>query len=133
MAYADDMSERESNASSKFSCTDRERALFEAGIKMGTIYHQFIGTPFNRDTVSDLERMMERTIEVQPYVRKATIRIDHSALDRGDDTYSYASLTSEMLDAVVIVCIGGCEVTAEMRFDEELDYPLMYISDVCGC
>ena len=46
------MSDREQLADDRFACSRRERAVFEAGIKMGTIYHQFVGTPFNRDTVA---------------------------------------------------------------------------------
>ena len=37
-----------------------------------------------------------------------------------------------MIDAVVIISLGTTRVTAEMRFDEELDYPLMFISDISG-
>lgn len=124
------MSEREQLADSRFACTLRERAVFEAGIKMGTIYHQFVGTPFNRESVSDLERTIERTINVQPYVTDVSVSIDRSVFDRGDDTYSYVSLTGEMIDAKVTIGMGDCRVTAEMRYDPELDYPLMYISSV---
>lgn len=124
------MSEREQLADSRFACTPRERAVFEAGIKMGTIYHQFVGTPFNRESVSDLERTIERTINVQPYVTDVSVSIDRSVFDRGDDTYSYVSLTGEMIDAKVTIGMGDSRVTAEMRYDPELDYPLMYISSV---
>ncbi len=124
------MSEREQLADSRFACTPRERAVFEAGIKMGTIYHQFVGTPFNRESVSDLERTIERTINVQPYVTDVSVSIDRSVFDRGDDTYSYVSLTGEMIDAKVTIGMGDTRVTAEMRYDPELDYPLMYISSV---
>ena len=48
------MDGRDETAASRFACTERERALFEAGIKMGTIYHQFVGTPVNLDTVESL-------------------------------------------------------------------------------
>lgn len=41
-----------------FVCSHRERAMFEAGIKMGTIYHQFTGIPVNLNTVSELESLM---------------------------------------------------------------------------
>ena len=54
------MSDREDLADSRFACTRRERAVFEAGIKMGTIYHQFVGTPFNVDTIGDLEGGMNQ-------------------------------------------------------------------------
>ena len=126
------MSDREQLADDRFACSRRERAVFEAGIKMGTIYHQFVGTPFNMDTVADLEGLIAETIGVQPYVDDVTVRIDRSVFDRGDDTYSYVSLTGEMIDAVVRIVMGDVSVTAEMRYDPELDYPLMYISSVEG-
>lgn len=124
------MSDREDLADSRFACTRRERAVFEAGIKMGTIYHQFVGTPFNVDTIGDLERLIERTIGVQPYVKDVTVRIDRSVFCRGDDTYSYVSLTGEMIDAKVTIGMDGSRVTAEMRYDPELDYPLMFVSSI---
>lgn len=48
------MEGRDEMAAGRFACTERERALFEAGIKMGTIYHQFVGTPVNLRTVESL-------------------------------------------------------------------------------
>ena len=65
------MGKRESLADSRFSCTERERAVFEAGIKMATVYHQFVGTPVNLETVEKLEDTISRSIEVQPYVESA--------------------------------------------------------------
>ena len=108
------MEDRDAMASSRFSCTDRERALFEAGIKMGTIYHQFVGTPVNL-----------------AYVVAVQISIDRSSFVKDGDRYSYKSLTGEMIDAVVSIAVGDTRVTAEMRYDETLRYPLMYISDIC--
>ena len=126
------MGKRESLADSRFSCTERERAVFEAGIKMATIYHQFVGTPVNLETVEKLEDTISRSIEVQPYVESAKIAIDRGYFTKNGDTYSYVSLTGDMIDAVVIISLGTTRVTAEMRFDEELDYPLMFISDISG-
>ncbi|MEM3428929.1 MAG: dihydroneopterin aldolase family protein, partial [Thermoplasmatales archaeon] len=28
-----------------FSCSEKERAIFESGVKLGAIYHQYIGIP----------------------------------------------------------------------------------------
>ena len=125
------MEDRDAMASSRFSCTDRERALFEAGIKMGTIYHQFVGTPVNLDTVDSLEEGIARAISVQPYVESVSIRIDRSRFVRDGDRYSYVSMTGDMIDAVVTIAIGDSKVTAEMRYDQELGYPLMFVSDIC--
>ena len=43
-------------ASLYFKCSDRERAIFEAGIKLGTIYHQYVGAPLNLSNVESLEK-----------------------------------------------------------------------------
>lgn len=124
------MSEREDLASGLFACDDRERALFEAGIKMGTLYHQFVGTPVNGASVAGLEKAMSEALEVQPYVEKAVILVDRTRIPPSDDTYSYASLTGDMMDAVIAIRVGNTRVVAEMRYNEKMDYPLMYISDI---
>ena len=40
--------------------TKRDNALFEAGIKLGALYHQFVGAPVNHDTADSLEQAIER-------------------------------------------------------------------------
>ncbi|MCQ2084610.1 MAG: dihydroneopterin aldolase family protein [archaeon] len=121
--------EREDLATSRFKCSVSERVCFEAGIKMATIYHQFVGTPFCARNVEDLEKTIAECIKVQPYVRDAIVKIN--GVDRNkEDQYSYISLTGDMIDAIVKIDIDGTVATAEMRFDAELNYPLMYISDV---
>ncbi len=124
------MTDRDAVAGSRFACSDRERAIFEAGIKMGTVYHQFVGTPVNASTVDSLEEGIRSAISVQPYVEDVAIRIDRSRFVRDGDRYSYVSLVGEMIDAKVAIRVGAERVVAEMRYDSELRYPLMYISDV---
>ena len=124
------MSSREDIAAGRFACGDRDRALFEAGIKMGTIYHQFVGVPFNAGSVEALEESIRTAISVQPYVESVSIAIDRSKFVEGGDRYSYCSLTGDRIDAVVTVRIGSTRVTAEMRYDTELGYPLMFVSDI---
>ena len=123
------MVSREDLANSRFNCSVKERACFEAGIKMGTIYHQFVGTPFSLANVSQLEKAMEDAIRVQPYVSDVRIRISTEGLAKDGDTYSYKSLTGEMIDAIVTIDLDGTVVKAEMRYDAELGYPLMFISE----
>ncbi len=122
--------DRESLASSKFTCTENERAAFEAGIKMATIYHQFVGSPVNRRSVAGLEKAIAEAIEVQPYAYSAKVKIDRSVFPEGNDRYSYISLTGDMIDAIVTIRLGGYQVVAEMRYDEDLKYPLMFISSL---
>jgi hypothetical protein len=124
------LTEREELANSRFNCTERERAIFEAGIKLATVYHQFVGTPVNLDSVENLEKTISEAIEVQPYVDSAKVSISRSYFTKDGDTYSYVSLTGDMIDAIVVIRLGATKVTAEMRYDEVLKYPLMYISSV---
>lgn len=122
--------DREAMAAKKFVCGPRERALFEAGIKMGTIYHQFVGVPVDKDSVSILEESIEKGVLVQPYVESVRVRIDRSYFGPKKDEYSYCSLTGEMIDVVLSIKIENVIVTAEMRFDKDLNYPLMFISKI---
>lgn len=122
--------DREKAADDRFACTERERCIFETGIKLATVYHQYVGTPFNAKSVASLEEAISRSIEVQPYVVSAVVKIDRSVIPEERDEYSYLSLTGDMIDAVVKVRMGSTAVTAEMRYDKELKYPLMYVSKV---
>lgn len=122
--------DRERQANDKFNCTEAERACFEAGIKLATVYHQFVGTPVDCNSVSGLETAISKAIEVQPYVESAKVSIKRDLFVKSDDEYSYLSLTGDMIDAVVVIALGNTRVTAEMRYDKELGYPLMYVSDV---
>ena len=46
--------------------TTRERAIFEGAISMGALFHQFVGTPVNKDTKEGLEKSMEDSLRLQP-------------------------------------------------------------------
>ena len=122
--------DRDMEAASRFACTVRERCIFETGIKLATIYHQYVGTPFNNDSVASLEKAIAGSIMVQPYVTDVTVSIDRNVLPPKEDHYSYVSLGGNMIDAIVEVTIDGITVRSEMRYDEELGYPLMYVSDI---
>ena len=53
-----------------FTPTKKEIAAFEAGIKLGALYHQFVGSPVSAKTASSLEKAMQESISLQPYVRE---------------------------------------------------------------
>jgi len=126
------MNAREELAAQRFQCSIRERALFEAGVKLGAAYHQFIGTPVCESSKDALEIAIERGIMVQPYVKSAKVRIVFKERMDKSDEYSYASLRGDMLDVCVVIGIDDVRVTACLRYDEELKYPLMYVSDIEG-
>ncbi|MCL4356856.1 MAG: dihydroneopterin aldolase family protein [Candidatus Thermoplasmatota archaeon] len=112
-----------------FKCTDRERAIFEAGIKLGSIYHQYVGMPINNKNVDSAEKAIMEGVKVQPFISEASVKIRRDSLKSGEGTYSYQSLTGEMMDVEISVKYGNDTVTARMSYIEKLNYPLMYLED----
>lgn len=112
-----------------FAGNDRDRAAFEAGIKLGAIYHQYMGAPLTRETAAGLERAIESAARVQPAVEDVRVRIDRKRL-KGRGPYKYASLSEDMLQAEVTVRVGTARATAVLRYVPELDYPLMYLKEI---
>ena len=121
---------RENTADNYFKCSDSERAAFEAGIKMGTIYHQFVGVPVSADSVETLEEAIEEGCRVQPFVESVKVRIDRSKLKEKRGEFDYVSLVGDMLDVELTVCYGTSRVKARMQRIEEMNYPLMFIESI---
>ncbi len=109
--------------------TPRERLLFEAGIKLGGIFHQYIGVPVSPRTAPGLARAIAEAVRLQPYVRSVKVGI---APARGGPVgrgrYGYRYLTAEMLTAEVTLGDGEHEVTARLAYDPALRYPLMQVA-----
>lgn len=108
--------------------TDREALLFEAGIKLGGVFHQYLGTPVSARTAAGLATTIGRALRLQPFVVRATVGID---VDRagpvGSGAFAYHYLTAEMLRARVVLRQGPTEVTAELAHRADLRYPLMRV------
>jgi hypothetical protein len=113
-----------------FNCTDAERAVFEAGIKLGTVYHQFVGAPISKDNVDVLEKSIAEGAKVQPFVKNAEVRIDRSRLRKKSTEFDYLTLTGDMLDVRLTVKFKNVEVICEMKHIKEMNYPLMYVKRV---
>jgi hypothetical protein len=116
---------RETKADSYFSCSDSERAAFEAGIKLGTIYHQFVGVPLSIENVDTLEKAIAAGSNVQPFVEEVKVKIDRSMLKKKRGEYDYISLTGDMLDVTLTVRYKTATVQATMKYVKEMNYPLM--------
>jgi hypothetical protein len=111
--------------------TDRDNALFEAGIKLGALYHQFTGSPVNLDTVSSLERAIQESISVQPYVKEISVKIDRDMLkSKLSSEFGYFELQGPMLKVKITVKYGSVKVIVGMEYNPELNYPLMKIKEI---
>jgi dihydroneopterin aldolase len=121
---------REHRASKYFNCSERERAVFEAGIKLGTIYHQFVGTPVAPFNVDSLERAIEDGVKVQPFVEEVKVMIDRSMLRKKRNEFDYQTLSGNMISVELIILVHDVRVRARMDYIKELNYPLMYVSGI---
>jgi len=110
------------------SLTDREALLFEAGIKLGGIFHQYLGIPVSLATAPGLAETIERAVGLQPYVTSVEVRIDPALggpLGRGRFAYRY--LTPEMLEVRIQLRDGAAHVEARLVHRPDLRYPLMSV------
>ncbi|WP_226481011.1 dihydroneopterin aldolase family protein [Natrinema amylolyticum] len=110
--------------------TDAEAACFEAGIKFGSLYHQFAGTPLSPASAPSLETAMAEAIENQPHCREVTVdvRIDELEAALAESTADYTELTGHFLEVEIVVDYEGCEVVTRMEMEE--GYPLMRLESV---
>jgi hypothetical protein len=113
-----------------FNCSDRERLAFEAGIKLGSLFHQFIGTPLSLDNVEILENAISQCVKVQPFVDNVEVKIDRSNLrsKEGQSQYEYTTLSGPMLYVKLILKYNNIKIQTELKFKEDLNYPLMFIN-----
>ncbi|MDG6928950.1 MAG: dihydroneopterin aldolase family protein [Nitrososphaerota archaeon] len=114
------------------SVTDRERAVFEGGIALATIYHKFTGLPVtpDKELLSSLEKAIEQSASKQPFKEEVHARIREDLMKKGRGSYGYDELQGKMLDVSVMVRYGTARATLRVRYVEDIDYPLMYVESV---
>jgi hypothetical protein len=110
--------------------TDRDSALFEAGIKLGALYHQFVGSPVSPDTAGSLEQAIQNSIALQPHVQSITVAIDREMVESSLNDFGYCELAGKMLDVKATIRYGSALVHAGMRYDEDSDYPMMFVERI---
>lgn len=111
--------------------TPSERASFEAGIKLGAFFHQFVGMPISPKTLRDVESFLEETISLQPYVREVSVKLDGRRIEGRSRAFGYCSLSPEdLLEIRVKVEVDGCLVEARLSYRDDLEYPLMELEGV---
>jgi hypothetical protein len=111
----------------------REALLFEAGIKLGGIFHQYIGIPVATRTARPLARVIEQAVGLQPFVERVRVRVRLAAVrpaPRSRGRFSYRYLTADMLDARVVLRDGNERVVARLAYRSDLRYPLMRVESV---
>ena len=113
------------------SFSDRDHALFEAGIKLGSLYHQFVGTPLSLLSLASLEKAIEDSIRSQPYVEDISVKINEDHVQNQlNDLFQYTELKGSMLTVHAVIRYGSSKAFVSLEFDEKLNYPLMKIDKI---
>lgn len=108
--------------------TPRDNAVFEAGIKLGALYHQFVGSPVSPRTAESLERAIADSISNQPFVKHITVSIDRKMIRDNLSTFGYTELKGPMLNVDAEILYENCSVRVGIAYKD--GYPLMFIKDV---
>ena len=110
--------------------TPRERAIFEGAITIGALFHQFDGTPVNKESVESLEKAMQDAMQLQPCIEKVEVKINRKLLENIGNEFQYTSLNGNMLDVRVVSVFEEEKIVIRMEYIPELDYPLMYVEEI---
>lgn len=104
---------------------DREQAIFEAGIKLGALYHQWVGTPISRRSAVSVESAIEKAVILQPFVEEITVRLDRNLMI--ENIFGYSELTGLMFDVDIVTRVGFTYCRARLASHD--GYPLMQIME----
>jgi dihydroneopterin aldolase len=105
--------------------TDREQAIFEAGIKLGALYHQWVGTPISRNSASSVETAIEKAVILQPFVEEITVHLNRNLMT--ENVFGYSELSGLMFEVEIITRVGFSYCRAQLS--PEAGYPLMKIME----
>jgi hypothetical protein len=103
--------------------TSREQAVFEAGIKLGALYHQWVGTPVSRESAASIESAIEQSVILQPRVEEITVHLDRSLML--PNRFGYSEISGLMFDVIIVTRVGFSYCRA--RLSPSKGYPLMQV------
>jgi len=103
--------------------SNREQACFEAGIKLGALYHQWVGTPISKKSAESIEAAIEKAVILQPCVEAITVHLNRELMT--ENVFGYSELSGLMFDVEIITRVGFSYCRARLVPDS--GYPLMQI------
>jgi hypothetical protein len=113
--------------------SDRERACFETGIKLGALYHILCGIPISSDdnVIKSIEKGIEAAISCQPYVKSINLNLDRNKIVGDKSTeFDYDEITGKIIRAEIVLEYDSIEILAKIDWVESMQYPLMFIEKI---
>ena len=106
--------------------SDRDTALFEAGIKLGALYHQWVGTPVSKHSAASLETAIEEAHLQQPFVKDISVTLNKELMN--ENIFGYSELSGLMFSVTLRTKVNDVQCTVQLH--PEGDYPMMKIIDI---
>lgn len=103
--------------------SERDQAIFEAAIKLGALYHQWVGTPVSPSTAPTLESAIQESVSLQPFVSDIRVSLDRSQMR--ENIFGYSELKGTMFSVDITTRVGGS--CCHARLHRKDDYPMMEI------
>jgi hypothetical protein len=103
--------------------SEHDQAIFEAAIKLGALYHQWVGTPISPETAETIEAAIEQSVMLQPFVTSIRVRLDKGLMK--PHSFGYSELQGLMYNVEITTEVGRAGCRARLR--PKGDYPLMEI------
>jgi hypothetical protein len=114
--------------------TDRERACFEAGIKLGAVFHSILGFPVqnDQDAIEKIQNGFIASFKTQPYVEDLDIEISLNTDERYKKRheFDYTIVKDYMIRVQLHLNYKAAHLDARIDWIPELEYPLMYIKKI---
>lgn len=110
----------------KYRADDREMAIFEAAIKLGALYHQWVGTPVSVDSAEIMEQAIEKSVILQPFVEQITVKLDRALMSPNE--FGYSELCGLMFDVEIITRVRFSYCRAVLK--PHGNYPMMEIAEI---
>ena len=113
--------------------SNRERACFETGIKLGALYHIMCGIPITskEEVVLSIEKGIEASISCQPYVKSIRINLDRNKISGNKSAqFDYDDIKGEIISAELVLEYHSVEILAKIKWIHDMQFPLMYIEKI---
>ncbi len=106
--------------------TDREKAAFEAGIKLGALYHNWVGIPVSKESANSLETAIERSHIQQPFVTDIKVKLDKTLMN--PNAFGYSELSGLMYNIKLTTKVNNA--VCNVSLSKENGYPMMRIDSI---
>lgn len=109
--------------------SDSQKAAFEAGIKLGALYHQWVGAPVSASSAASMERAIEESVSLQPYVSGVSVSLVRERIL--PNRCGYSEVKGEMFEVTITTTVGSARCRATLSLKR--GYPQMAIAALEPC